>query len=287
MLTGQRPFQGNSIATVCFKLANHEPLAVANYDISFPPELDLVVSRCIAKDPAQRYQSGGEMARDIQRLRESCGLVPAADLRQTGLSHLPAEITRNTSIVLSPESKNRPMSDAGGGVASMALPSLALTRNRTFALALVAAAVIFVVFSRTYPITPPPPPPPLLHVPVLAQPVDIPVQRRPANAALDLEIEHPFTDARASLWLDSRLVYTQRLRPDPKSSLLVFRKTEGHESHKLELKAGKHQIKVRVQSQSTAYDQSRTLAVNLAPRSERTLLVSCDRKYNLLQVSLH
>ena len=149
MLTGQRPFQGNSIATVCFKLANHEPLAVANYDISFPPELDLVVSMCIAKDPAQRYQSGGEMARDIQRLRD-CGLVPAADLRQTGLSHLPAEITRNTSIVLSPESKNRPMSDAGGGVASMALPSLALTRNRTFALALVAAAVIFVVFSRTY-----------------------------------------------------------------------------------------------------------------------------------------
>jgi serine/threonine protein kinase len=286
VLTGQRPFQGNSIATVCFKLANHEPLAVANYDISFPPALDLVVSRAIAKNPAQRYQSGGEMARDIQRLRESCGLVSTADLTPTGISHLPAEITRNTSIVLSSESKNRPLSDTGGRVARMALPSLALTRNRVFALALVAAAVIFVFFPRTYEIEPPPLPPPPAIRPVLAQPVDIPAPHRPANAELDLEIEHPFTDARASLWLDSRLVYTQALRPDPKSPLLVFRKAQSHESHKLELRSGKHQVRVRVQSQSTAFDQSTTLAVNLAPRGEKTLLVSCDRKHNLLHATL-
>ncbi len=288
MLTGQRPFQGNSIATVCFKLANHQPLAVANYDITFPPALDLVVSKAIAKNPAQRYQSGGEMARDIQRLRESCGLVPTADLEQNGIPHLPAEATRNTSIVLSAESKNS-TSDTGRA-AKMALPSLVLTRNRLLALGLVAATIMFVVFTRTYEIGPPPPPPPPPQPtisPVLAQPVDTPARHRPASAELDLEIEHPFADARASLWLDSRLVYTQVLRPDPKNPLLVFRKTLGHESHKLELKSGKHQLRVRVQSQSTAYDQSRTLVVNLSPRGEKTLLVSCDGKHNLLQVTLH
>jgi hypothetical protein len=121
---------------------------------------------------------------------------------------------------------------------------------------------------------------------VLAQPVATPAPHRPANAELDLEIEHPFTDARASLWLDSRLVYTQALRPDPKNALLVFRKAQGHESHKLELRSGKHHLRVRVQSQSTAYDQSTTLAVNLAPRGERTLLVNCDGKHNLLHVTL-
>ena len=285
MLTGQRPFQGNSIATVCFKLANHEPLAVANYDISFPPALDLVVSKAIAKNPAQRYQSGGEMARDIQRLRESCGLVPTADLKQDGTSHLTAEATRNTSLVLSSVSKNS-TSDTGRA-AKMALPSLALTWNRILALALVAATVMFVVFSRNYEIAPPPPLPPQPTIsPVLAQPVAIPAPHRPANAELDLEIEHPFTDARASLWLDSRLVYTQALRPDPKNALLVFRKAQGHESHKLELRSGKHHLRVRVQSQSTAYDQSTTLAVNLAPRGERTLLVNCDGKHNLLHVTL-
>ncbi len=288
MLTGQRPFQGNSIATVCFKLANHEPLAVANYDISFPPALDLVVSKAIAKNPAQRYQSGREMARDIQRLRESCGLVPRVDLKQERISQLPDDATRNTSLVRSSLSKKPSLADADGGIAKMALPSLALTRNRLLALGLVAATVMFVVFSRTYEIEPPPPPlprPPAIS-PVQTQAVDIPAPHRPANAELDLEIEHPFTDARASLWLDSHLVYTQALHSDPKNPLLVFRKAQGRESHKLELRSGEHQVRVRVQSQSTAYDQSRTLAVNFAPKGERTLLVSCDGKHNLLHVTL-
>jgi serine/threonine protein kinase len=282
MLTGQRPFQGNSIATVCFKLANHEPLAVANYDMSFPPALDVVVSRAIAKNPAQRYQSGAEMARDIQRLRESCSPVQTMALKQNGITYPPTESERNAP---SSESTSHPTSSAGVRVANTGLPSLALTRNRVFALALVAAAVIFVISSRTYNIDPPPPPLPP-NTPVLAQPVDKPVPNRPANAELDLEIEHPFTEARASLWLDSQLVYTQVLHADLKNHLLVFRKAQGHEFHRLELKSGKHQVRVRVQSQGTTYDQSRTLDINFAPRGEKTLLVNCDGKHNLLQVIL-
>src|ERR1700730_17851170 len=75
MLTGHRPFQGNSTTTVCFKLVNHEPLPVSAFESKFPPELDKIVSRAIAKDPAQRYQSGMAMASDIQGLRESSGFV--------------------------------------------------------------------------------------------------------------------------------------------------------------------------------------------------------------------
>ena len=261
MLTGQKPFQGNSIATVCFRLANHEPLAVATYDISFPPALDLVVSRAIAKTPAQRYQSGGEMARDIQRLRESCGLVPAADVKQD----------------LTPHS----VSSGVVRAATTALPGPAPTRTWIFALVLVAATVAFVVASQTYKIESPPP-----NTLPLNQPVDGPIPYQPSHAELNLEIEHPFTEARASVWLDNQLVYTQVLHADVKNRLLVFRKPQGHESHKVELQSGKHQVRVRVQSQMTAYDQSRTLAVNFAPKGERTLRVKCDRKRNLLQLML-
>jgi len=75
LLTGHRPFQGNSTTTVCFKLVNHEPLPVSAFESKFSPELDKIVSRAIAKDPAQRYQSGRAMASDIQGLRESSGFV--------------------------------------------------------------------------------------------------------------------------------------------------------------------------------------------------------------------
>ncbi len=69
MLTGFRPFQGNSAATVVFKVVNRDPLPVTSFDSSFPAALDRLVSKAIAKDPAQRYQTGAEMAQDIQRLR--------------------------------------------------------------------------------------------------------------------------------------------------------------------------------------------------------------------------
>ena len=281
MLTGQRPFQGNSIATVCFKLAHHEPLAVANYDMSFPPALDRVVSRAMAKNPARRYQSGGEMARDIQRLREKCGFVETADLEQGATPHLGGNRGRNTSTMLRSESRGQSTSRTGVRVATSTLPPWARARAPIVASVLVVAAIVFIV-SRTYNIEPPPPP----KSPMLVQPVDSPVLHRPATAELDLEIEHPFTEARASLWLDNQLVYTQVLHADPKNHLLVFRKTQGHESHKIELRSGKHLVKVRVQSHVTAYDQSRTVAVNLAPKSEKTLLVNCDRKHNLLQITL-
>jgi serine/threonine protein kinase len=57
MLTGHRPFQGNSATTVCFKLVNHDPLAVTAFNSQFPPEIYLIVSQAMAKDPGQRYQT--------------------------------------------------------------------------------------------------------------------------------------------------------------------------------------------------------------------------------------
>jgi serine/threonine-protein kinase len=71
MLTGHRPFQGNSTATVCFKLANRDPLPVSSWNLDFPLELDELVGRAMAKDPAKRFQTAREMAEELQRFREA------------------------------------------------------------------------------------------------------------------------------------------------------------------------------------------------------------------------
>jgi serine/threonine protein kinase len=70
MITGYRPFQGNSATTVCFKVANREPVPATALDSELPPELDALLSHAMAKDPAQRYQRGIEFAQDIRELRE-------------------------------------------------------------------------------------------------------------------------------------------------------------------------------------------------------------------------
>jgi serine/threonine-protein kinase len=70
LVTGHSPFQGNSATTVCFKVANREPVAATAFDLTLPPELDEVISRAMAKDPEQRYQRGSEFAEDLRRLQQ-------------------------------------------------------------------------------------------------------------------------------------------------------------------------------------------------------------------------
>lgn len=69
-LTGYRPFQGNSATTVCFKVANREPLQATSLAPELPHELDALIGRALAKNPAERYQSGREFAEDLRKLRE-------------------------------------------------------------------------------------------------------------------------------------------------------------------------------------------------------------------------
>ena len=69
MVTGHSPFQGNSATTVCFKVANREPVAASALDLALPPELDDVIARAMAKDPEQRYQRGAEFAEDLRQLQ--------------------------------------------------------------------------------------------------------------------------------------------------------------------------------------------------------------------------
>jgi serine/threonine-protein kinase len=76
MVTGFGPFQGNSTATVCFKVANRDPLRATALDPELPPELDAVIARALAKDPAQRYQRGLEFALDLHELRERGQVSP-------------------------------------------------------------------------------------------------------------------------------------------------------------------------------------------------------------------
>src|ERR1700758_4455767 len=69
MVTGHSPFQGTSATTVCFKVANREPVPVSALDLNLPRELDTVIARSLAKDPKKRYQRGAEFAEAVAELR--------------------------------------------------------------------------------------------------------------------------------------------------------------------------------------------------------------------------
>ncbi len=68
LLTGEKPFTGESVATLMFRIANepHPQISTARADL--PPGVQAIIDKALQKDPDQRYQRGAEFARDLRAL---------------------------------------------------------------------------------------------------------------------------------------------------------------------------------------------------------------------------
>ncbi|MEU6713865.1 Stk1 family PASTA domain-containing Ser/Thr kinase [Nonomuraea sp. NPDC046802] len=67
LLTGQPPFTGDSPVAIAYQHVREEPIPPSQIDPEIPQWADAIVLKSMAKDPAHRYQSAGEMRADIQR----------------------------------------------------------------------------------------------------------------------------------------------------------------------------------------------------------------------------
>lgn len=69
LLAGQLPFTGEDM-TVLQKLVNEPAPPLKTYLANYPPALDSILDRALAKDPAQRYATAEEFAADLRALGE-------------------------------------------------------------------------------------------------------------------------------------------------------------------------------------------------------------------------
>jgi serine/threonine-protein kinase len=66
MLTGERPFQGESVATLMYVIANQPHPSPFDLRPDLPKPVGAVIDRALQKDAAKRYQRGLEMAQDLR-----------------------------------------------------------------------------------------------------------------------------------------------------------------------------------------------------------------------------
>src|SRR5262245_32903014 len=69
MLTGRRAFQGATTIDMLSAILNQEPEPIARIRPDVPPPLRWTIERCLAKSPAERYQSSRDLARELSSLR--------------------------------------------------------------------------------------------------------------------------------------------------------------------------------------------------------------------------
>ena len=71
MATGQRPFRGDSSASIISAILRDDPPRVTELRPGLPSGLDRIVKRCLAKDPPARYQSALDLRHDLEELTQA------------------------------------------------------------------------------------------------------------------------------------------------------------------------------------------------------------------------
>jgi serine/threonine-protein kinase len=164
LAAGEQPFLGETMTAVSYKVVHVDPIPPSKLNPAIPPALEGVILKCLAKNPAARYQTGEELAQDLATLRVN----PNATLA----SLAPAAIDPNATLAAAPSSISHPPAHTYGttqkpaavGAKKPSKPVKIETIGAVVLLAVVAAGAGWFLH-RVYHRHPTPPQPPIVNPP--------------------------------------------------------------------------------------------------------------------------
>jgi Tol biopolymer transport system component len=103
MATGKRAFEGTSQASLIAAILDREPRPIMELQPLTPPGLEHLVRRCLTKDPDKRWQSAGDLARELEWVAASGsqpGVPEPAAPRRRERAFMPRTIVRISLALL-------------------------------------------------------------------------------------------------------------------------------------------------------------------------------------------
>ena len=133
LLTGGPPFSGDSAVAVAYQHVREDPVPPSRIEPDVTPAIDAIVLKAMAKNPANRYQTAGEMRADIERALAGRPVEATPLLAAEPATFLPPPAT---TVLL-----RQPRTERTGRGAAYVL--LALATLAVFLLTLLAATHFF------------------------------------------------------------------------------------------------------------------------------------------------
>jgi serine/threonine protein kinase len=256
LCTGEKPFTGDTLTTVSFKILSATLIPARQLNPSLPAGLETILGRCMVKDPARRYQSGKELAADLDNVREG-----RAPLSQTVASAETESSLERTVL-------STPVESLATGRPAAPLPPRqqpivqVLSKSIHLAKRAKAIAVICLVLLVAWRVV-------LGH-----------------SSTLHIVCRHNFRSGELSVWVDSHLASRAKLTGQVKTRLGLFQTVEGSFSDSIRLTTGKHVLRVRVTASVEEYDQTQQIEGEFTGHGERTLAISCNGRTGNLYLDL-
>ena len=107
MLTGHRPFVGDTPADITVSVLLREPPPMSSYVEGLPRELDWIVAKALSKNLDGRYQTTKELRADLERIRRQVAF-------DDSLSRSAGDSESRSDEYEGGEAKGRPVRTAGG-----------------------------------------------------------------------------------------------------------------------------------------------------------------------------
>ncbi len=109
MIAGLSPFGGETPADIMVAVLHYKAPPIANYRPGVPDELQRIVSKAMAKDPVNRYQTVTDLISDLKLVRAKVELDHAPAEPRRGVETGSGETGRVTLIVDSGDKKTSPL----------------------------------------------------------------------------------------------------------------------------------------------------------------------------------
>jgi hypothetical protein len=102
MATGKKAFSGATQASLITAIMSSDPPAISRVQPMSPPALDRLVKTCLAKDPEDRWQSAGDVARELKWIAEgsSSGVLAPMAARRGGRERLAWTVAAALAVLL-------------------------------------------------------------------------------------------------------------------------------------------------------------------------------------------
>ncbi|HEY6120780.1 MAG TPA: protein kinase [Pyrinomonadaceae bacterium] len=152
MASGRLPFAGETASDVIAAILKTEPLRLNRLSLEAPAELERIVSKALAKEREERYQTAKDLLIDLKRLKQQLDVQAEIDRSSTG-EPSNASTERTTSggemaLETVPRSESLVGSNVAPTMSSAEYVVNELKRHRV--VALIVGAVLIVAFTLAY-----------------------------------------------------------------------------------------------------------------------------------------
>ena len=69
LCTGEKPFPGETVTAIAYKVVQTAPVPARQLNPALAPDIDVILSRCLAKSPDKRYTTGHLLAADLDAFK--------------------------------------------------------------------------------------------------------------------------------------------------------------------------------------------------------------------------